>query len=342
MRSGWSIERLIQSGYHYRLFGLGLSVNRQLPGLATSPSAGPIDIEVNLAAGDGMDSMPVPVAAWVPVPPGEWVSESITESGRFIRLRFAAMGSESEFIFGPAGKRLWVSWNALASIEDVSAMLLGPILGCLLRFQGRTFLHSSVVSWAGSGLAFLGPKGAGKSTMALALIQRGAELVTDDIGLLLETEAGFAVPFGPPAVRMRPGPADALCGSFDLLRPLWTELPHRPLRRSLDVPQLPERQDTPVPLRNIYVLADREPNTRRSTIVPMPPAAALSMLMAQRSGTVLLDRAAHARDFSLLSRLAATVPVKQIFRREGLDGLDEFVDVVLADAAVNRRPRSEP
>lgn len=302
--------------------------------MVTSSPRTPADIVVELVAGDAMTSMPVPVAAWKPVSSTGALSEAHTPRGQYLRLRYSGAGCEAEFVLGPEGRRLWASWNEKVGLEDITAMLLGPILACVLRLQGRTFLHGSVVALGERALAFLGPPGAGKSTTALALVQRGAELVSDDIGLLVEADHGFSMAFGAPSLRLRPGPADALCGSFEQLRPLWSEVPERPAKRCLDVSPRSDREPFAVPLHTIYVLADRDPDAQQSVFVPVRRATALTMLMAHRSGTFLLDRAAHARDLALLSRLAMSVPVKQLYRREGLEGIAEFTDAILADASI--------
>lgn len=52
--------------------------------------------------------------------------------------------------------------------------------------------NATCVSLDGRGLLIEGPPGAGKSSLALALIDRGARLVGDD-GVLLECEAGRLV-----------------------------------------------------------------------------------------------------------------------------------------------------
>ncbi|MGQ0703486.1 MAG: serine/threonine protein kinase [Gemmatimonadales bacterium] len=232
-------------------------------------------------------------------------------------------------MLGPGGRRLWVSWNEGVTLGDITAGLLGPILGCLLRLLGRTFLHGSAVAVEGRVLAFLGTRGAGKSTTALALVQRGAAMVTDDLVLLEESEAGFDIPPGPPSLRLRPDPAGVLCGSFEALRPVWSD-ESRPRKGCLDIPTA-ERTSEPQKLEAVYVLGERRSTGPDCEVVPMRPAEALSVLMAQRSGTFLLDQAAHARDLALLGRLTRTVPVRRVLRREGLDGLREIADTLLAD-----------
>lgn len=47
--------------------------------------------------------------------------------------------------------------------------------------NGRVVLHGSAVVVDGAAVATIGPSGAGKSTTAAALVQRGAELLADDV-----------------------------------------------------------------------------------------------------------------------------------------------------------------
>lgn len=60
--------------------------------------------------------------------------------------------------------------------------------------------QSTCVSIAGRGLLIEGPAGSGKSSLALALIDRGAVLVGDD-GVMVEQEAGRLIARPHPATR---------------------------------------------------------------------------------------------------------------------------------------------
>jgi hypothetical protein len=62
----------------------------------------------------------------------------------------------------------------------VRADLLGRVLAMAAHGDGAFVLHASAVTIDGGVIAFLGPKQAGKSTLAMALLRRGARLVTDD------------------------------------------------------------------------------------------------------------------------------------------------------------------
>lgn len=59
--------------------------------------------------------------------------------------------------------------------------ILGPIMGWLLFQRGLAVFHSSAITIDNFAIAFMGDKGAGKSTTAAAFLQAGAELITDDL-----------------------------------------------------------------------------------------------------------------------------------------------------------------
>jgi hypothetical protein len=68
-----------------------------------------------------------------------------------------------------------------ASKADVPIFLLGTVFGLLQHQRGRIVLHASAVSVNGQAVLFCGRTGAGKSTLAAALAQRGYPLISDDI-----------------------------------------------------------------------------------------------------------------------------------------------------------------
>lgn len=319
-------------GHDYRFYGLCLRADQQLPGLEPHPREAEVDVAVNLVGGDGMITMPVPPSAWHAEAAGVPVWKAALPEGTYVRIRWSGGGYLAEFVIGPEGRQVWAAWNDSVTLEDVTALLLSTILGCVIRLRGISCLHGSLVAWKGRGLVFLGPRGAGKSTTALALVQRGAVLVSDDLVPLLEEGHRFVAPFGQPAIRMRPSSAEALCGSFQELRPVWSDVHQVHPKRYLDLPRFPGSPSETVPLDTIYVLGLRgEPGSSHS-IARLPPVEAVAMLMAQRPNTFVLDRPGHAHDFAVLGRLAGRVPVKRVLREEGLDGLDNFVDALLADS----------
>ena len=70
--------------------------------------------------------------------------------------------------------------------------LIGQVLPFAALLQGFEVFHASAVEFDGSVVAFSGPSGVGKSTLAFELRRAGAGFVTDDV-LALERAAGRVV-----------------------------------------------------------------------------------------------------------------------------------------------------
>lgn len=68
--------------------------------------------------------------------------------------------------------------------------LLGPVLSLLAHRRGKLVLHGSAVMIDGRAHVFLGDKGDGKSTTALALVKEGYPLISDDVIVLQPDGAG--------------------------------------------------------------------------------------------------------------------------------------------------------
>jgi hypothetical protein len=64
---------------------------------------------------------------------------------------------------------------------DVRLFLFGSVFGLLCHQRGLLPLHASAVLIDGRAVAFSGPSGVGKSTLAAAFVARGYPLVCDDV-----------------------------------------------------------------------------------------------------------------------------------------------------------------
>ncbi|HET8655592.1 MAG TPA: hypothetical protein VFL93_08780 [Longimicrobiaceae bacterium] len=318
------------SEFQYGIFGLRLRANQPLPGLERLPRQAAVDVELHLARSEDRARVPMAGLAWVPAAPPlpVWTAEG--PGGYYLRLRYEAAGADAEFVIGPRGGHVWVSWSRDVTLGDVAAPLLGPVLGCVLRRRGATCLHGAALAVDGRAIVLLGVKGAGKSTTALALVRQGATLLADDITVLSETASGPSVLAGPARLRLRPEPVAALCGPADVVRPMWSQEKGRPYKRYLDLPSRP----TPAAaaLAAIYLLGPRGEPIRETTIVEEPILTALPRLMAQRYVTFALDRDGQARDFESVTRLVRRIPVRQIHRPEGLERIDTVALAIVEDA----------
>lgn len=158
--------------HYYRFAGLSVASEIELPGaiptrLAPEPEvtvgAGPVPEALpeagthglNWEMCTGIDGDPDGARFLLRVP---GIARFLLTAGRDIRF-------EADAGIGPA---------------DIAIFLLGTAFGILLHQRGQIVLHASAVRVGGSAVLFCGTSGAGKSSLAAALAQRGFPVVTDD------------------------------------------------------------------------------------------------------------------------------------------------------------------
>lgn len=79
------------------------------------------------------------------------------------------------------GNRITVSPIEGCEESKIRLYLLGTCMGALLMQRKILPLHGSAVAIDGKAYAFVGDSGAGKSTLASAFLNRGYQLLTDDV-----------------------------------------------------------------------------------------------------------------------------------------------------------------
>lgn len=142
--------------------------------------------------------------------------------------------------------------------------LVGRVLPWTAVLRGLEAFHASAVALGGGAVAFCGPTGWGKTSLALRLLARGPALVTDDV-LALEVGAGELLCHpGAALLAVRDAERDAL-GEAVLGR-LGTILGHSG-KSYLAV----ARMAPPLPLRSMYFLTSGP----GAVIEPLLPAAQL-------------------------------------------------------------------
>ena len=170
--------------FDYSVFGLMLRVNRSISALTPSARHDAPDVRLHLLEDPPEHPWPVEDSLWQMESPPVFIWKAATPHGVYLKLRYASDDGEAEFVLDPGGTELWAAWRGRATLVDVTTLLFGAIFGCLLRHRGLTCLHGSVLGIEGQAIVLLGAKGAGKSTTALGLLQRGAILIADDLAVL--------------------------------------------------------------------------------------------------------------------------------------------------------------
>ena len=223
--------------------------------------------------------------------------------------------------------KVWAVWPEELTIEDTATYLLGPVFGVLLRLRGVTCLHASAVAFGDRVAAFVGSEGAGKSTTAAALAQRGHPVLSDDVVALAERDGSFFVHPACPYLCLWPESVESLYGSSEALPPFSRNDEKRCLSLRKKDLRFAERA---LPLGAIYVLGERRDGPA-PTVEVVTLQRALVALVANTFATNLLDRAMRAQEFGVLGRLVPTVPIRQLFPHQDAKRLDQLCDLVFDD-----------
>jgi hypothetical protein len=189
--------------YTLTAFGVPVAVDWPLPGttLASGPAADPrptsvLRVDPELLA-----------PAWAF--PGERLferdlgGETVMTFERAEEYRIWARGFGRYLV---AADGMEVRCERGAVVEHAQErFLFAQVLPLASVLRGFELLHASAVSLNGAGIAFAGPSGTGKTTLATRLVLRGSGFLTDD-ALALErgTENPIAHP-GPPYVAVFAG-----------------------------------------------------------------------------------------------------------------------------------------
>lgn len=191
--------------------------------------------------------------------------------------------------------------------------LLGAVLSYWLERMGIPALHASAVRSPHGAAGFVAHSGAGKSSLAAALVRAGATLVTDDILPIEERDGTFLARPGFPQMRLEPDSA-SLLGPTDGLATITPE------DTKLHVPA-GSFCNTPVPLSALYVV-ERRPGPLE--ILPLSRGEAVIELVRHSFLPYLVDAAGlQPRRLDLFARLVRRVPVRRLFLPDGLDRLKQ-------------------
>ena len=170
-----------EAPHRYRAFGLAIASDMALPELVPDSTPEP----------DG--TLPAPADLVIRVVHTGRAFPDPDTPGTF---RF---GDTHSFLLYPQIGAFRIAAPGLIEVEPrpgvdpalVCFPLLGPVIALLLQARGAFLLHgSALAAQDGTAFAFLGDKGAGKSTTAAAFLRAGYPLLTDDIIAIDGLECG--------------------------------------------------------------------------------------------------------------------------------------------------------
>jgi hypothetical protein len=180
----------------------------------------------------------------------------VVQVGRDGACRIEPEGIGRFLILG--GREVTVEADGPIDTPEIRAWLLGPVMGILCHQRGLFPLHAACIRIGDGAIAFAGRAGAGKSTLAAALVRRGHALIADDVCVI-----DPAAPSGPrvlpsfPRLKLREDALQALgISDAGLVR-------SGSGKRKFDFLAAGSFDPAPVRLRAIYVLGRAGPGQPR-------------------------------------------------------------------------------
>jgi hypothetical protein len=202
---------------------------------------------------------------------------------------------------------------------------------------GSSVLHASAVAVGEGAVAFVGPTGAGKSSLAASFASRGFSLLSDDFLLLREHANGFLAVPSYPGLRLWPDSADLLAGQGDA----WTQVPGSGDKKRL-TPRKVAAPTLPRPLLAVVQLTDRTANG--GPAVHLTRLARRPGFMAIFQQAFRMERSGRERHLAELDRFARLAESTTLFglcfprEYERLAEVRSRILVALNDLAGKSRP----
>ena len=310
----------------YRVFDFCIECDFPLPGL---PPAGGVDPawRVSLVADDADEKG------------FEWFHDWKTPSGVVVMSVARRVDDYLLDCMGMARFRIDFQRRVIAARplegcqeHTLAHLLLDQVLPRVVCHQGRPVLHASaVILDDGRAVAFAGPSGRGKSTLASAFYRAGYQLITDDC-LLLEVQANGvqAVP-AYPSLRLWQDSLEALLDADDPDAERLVEMAHYTSKKQLLLsPDRSSLEGSRPPLAALFLLGEPPPGGVNDTIRITPMKGRFS-LMALVEDTFALDvvgRHEVSRSFRDMGRLAAALQIYRLDYPRDYETLSRVIDKV--------------
>lgn len=299
----------MSDSFHYRLCGVEVDSALELPGL--TPGRADLESEVVIA----LDRLPASL------PDAAAVAPLFQLAPLALQLAIPEVATYRV----ERGRRITIDPAPGADPRDIRLFLLGSAFGALWLQRGLLPLHASSVAIGDACVAFAGPSGVGKSTLAGFMAGRGHALVGDDVCVIDgSTGASARVWPGPPRLKLW---RDALSG---LAMDVAAGVPVRSELEKYEMPPPSGVADGPLPLRAVYIME------RPGVVGGSERLRGVSAIDAIAGATYRTEYAAgmgvQESHFRACAAIVARTPVIRVGRPWDFAGLREFAEVVESGA----------
>ena len=284
-------------GATFTAFGLRIESDFELPIAGPEPAAGPtlrlslVESEAVQAAWSG--------AAGVPL----WSAEF--DDSRIVVCQ-AGVAGDHLFSYGHrATFHLSADGSTLLCAPENQdepnwrRFVVDTALHCVALLTGFEALHASAVMHPRGVVAFVGPRGCGKTTIAAEFARRGCSFFSDDVLVLRNGHGRVLGHPGPAAMTMAadgplaPDAVGAVIDRFD--RDVWVSVSGASAE--------------PAPLVAIFLLDGRRPRTQRTGAMPLRPSR---LWLLPHALTLAAGTGRASQRAKLLAQIAAETPLYRL------------------------------
>ncbi len=292
-----------------QVYGLSIASDLDLPELHAAPTADAPDIRIEQGAVPELTERdPNNVRAYVDGEPGHLVLDFPD------KLR----------VLVSQGTTITYSRYPGATDSELRLYMLGSAMGAILMQRGHIVVHGNALvlpQFDGAAIC-IGDSGAGKSTTAIAMMQRGYRILADDVCPI--TAEGIALS-GMPRAKMWDDTAQQLRIDTSSLARLRLD------EAKFDLPLDPSQRGEPEPARAFFELVPEDVDE-----VSVSPLSGTQKFMTLRNNIYrpeyLLPLKLEAEYLQRVAKIAASTPIFRVTRpTQGFD-IDSVLDAILETA----------
>lgn len=288
------------------VFGLDLRGSAPVPGVLPTPAGdGSRPCLVRLVESEELAEL------WAPRRAESVLRQRSPAGTRTLDADLAADGRWLVHLHGVARCVVEADGSAVWCLPTVEAgprwsrFVTGQALPLAAVLQGLEPFHASAVAVGEASVGIVGASYAGKTTLAMALVMRGAALVTDDVLVMEASGDGVVTHPGAHLANVRHATVALLTPSR--LEALGTEVSRdeHGIRLAVQVP------GTVQPLRVLYFLERREDGARGVSFEPIP-APDPRMLLGASFNLAVLEPGRLARQLDVCWRISQTATLMRV------------------------------
>lgn len=209
--------------------------------------------------------------------------------------------------------------------ESIRVFLLGSAFGALLFQRGLLVLHGNAIKVGDHCMICVGHSGSGKSTLAAGFMQRGYQILADDV-VPIDDDCK-ALP-GFPRIKVWQDVADKLSIDTKGLKRI------RPNIEKFNLPVVNRSEIKQLPVRWIYILGSHNQDS-----IELEPILGMQKFLPLRNNTYrlrFLDGMALKSDhLKRVGQLAGNIRLARITRPKAGFTLEDMIDTILNDIAEN-------